>query len=71
VSVLWLPGEMVLAVGVVVMGVRRIAHMEELHEWIAQEEGRTGEPGAGGIISVGQWEVTTHPLPKPTTTLTQ
>ena len=31
--------------------------MEELREWIEAEELRTGRKGAGGIISVGQWEV--------------
>ncbi|KAF8460044.1 NADP-dependent oxidoreductase domain-containing protein [Kalaharituber pfeilii] len=39
-----------------------IAHMEELREWIEAEEKAHG-PGAGGVISVGQWEI--HPwLPR-------
>lgn len=35
----------------------RIKHMEEIQEWIQEEEKRTGKRGAGGILSVGQWEV--------------
>jgi len=31
--------------------------MEELREWIAEEEKKTGEKGSGGTVSVGQWEV--------------
>lgn len=43
--------------------VTRIAHMEELREWIEEEEKTAGEKGAGGVISVGQWEVSPHPTP--------
>lgn len=38
-----------------------IAHMEELREWIEEEEKKTGEKGSGGTISVGQWEVSIDP----------
>ena len=45
--------------------------MDELREWIANEERTTSEPGAGGILSVGQWEGRIrYPPPLPALILT-